>query len=290
MISVNLNKNIEQLLIPEIPLKEPVLLGKYSFLNCLPVNLPMEDIPETIIKSTYGTPAVINHLLNEKKLVAGPISSYEYLKNRSEFELLDGFSISSKYNVASVILFSNKAIQDLGSAKIAVANSSSTSIRLLHIIIKSKTGLMPELIVHCYEKPLLELLKEFDAVLYIGDPALYSYLEYKNNEKILTYDLAKEWSKITSKPMVFGVWVAVKSWAQNNDYAFNYLKNSLIYSKNLGLGPMFNKVIKRANEISNLPETILKNYYTKNLSYDFSCDEISSLELFHCHLKENKLL
>lgn len=290
MITINNKQDYLNILLPEKNLATPIKLGKYSFLNCLPINLPIEIIPDNIITSTFGTPEVINNLLNQDKLHVGPISSYEYLRDKDKYVLLNDISISSQKEVGSVILFSNLNFNDLKNKKIAVAHTSSTSVKLLQLLLIKSTGFRANFTVHHYEKPLEEYLKIYDAVLYIGDPALVASIKIKSHQNIITYDLAELWHNSTGLPMVFGVWVALKSWASQNNDAFEYVNNSLIKAKELGLNQYFHKIISKAKSESGLAEDILVNYYKNQLSYDFSRLQKQSLEYYCCQLKENNLL
>ncbi|MEW5819453.1 MAG: menaquinone biosynthesis protein [Cyanobacteriota bacterium] len=267
-----------------------IILGKYNFINCLPLNLPLEDIPEKIIQPVFGVPNVINKLLYDGIINIGPISSYDYLKNKEKYALLKDISISSQKTVGSVILFSNIPLEDLANKTIAVAHTSSTSIRLLNLLIKIKTKQSAKLVTHYYEQGLQSLLNLFDAILYIGDPALNATYKENNNNNIIIYDLAEEWYKITNMPMVFGIWVAYKDWAVKNPEALEFINHCLSKSKELSFNLLFNDLIENASRSVNLPNEILVNYYKNQLSYDFSDIQKQALEQFHCQLSENDLL
>ena len=51
------------------------------------------------------------------------------------------------------------------------------------------------------------------AALFIGDDALYLHLH--RQEKFFYYDLGEEWHKLTGRQMVYAVWAARESFAQN---------------------------------------------------------------------------
>lgn len=290
MTTIDLNKSFLNTSISENQINKTIKLGKYNFINCLPVNLPMEYMSEDLIQSTYGTPEVINKAMFEGKIHVGPISSYEYLKNKDKYILLKDISISSQKSVGSVMLFSNFNFNELTKKNIAVAHTSSTSVRLLELLIRMFNTHSANFTKHYYEKDIFEQLKTFDAVLYIGDPALLIAYKLKNQNMIKVYDLAQKWYEQTNLPMVFGVWVASKSWAENNPDTLKFVNDCLINSKHLGLNQLFNNVIRKANQLSNLPETVLVNYFKNQLSYDFSELQQLSLDQFNCQLQQNILL
>jgi chorismate dehydratase len=285
-----INKEDFKILLPYKTLAGHIKLGKYKFLNCLPVNLPMEVIPESLIESHFGTPELLNHMLIENKIMAGPISTFEYLKYREKFCLISDISISSRQKVGSVILFSHFCFEDLAKKNIAVAFTSSTSVKLLQILINSISGERARLTVHYYEHSVEDYLQTYDGVLFIGDPALLSAWRLREQNKIFAYDLAELWYTLTGLPAVFGVWVANKSWAENNPEEFTYICNTLIKAKNMGLVSCYGDVLLRAVKLSGLPETLLNHYYKQQLSYELSANHLEAIDKYYCQLKKNNLI
>lgn len=272
------------------PINKKILLGKYNFINCLPLNIPLNDIPQNIISSIYGTPNTINELLNKGALHIGPMSSYEYIKNSSKFILLKDISISSQSTVGSVILFSNLDFNDLGGKNIAIAHTSSTSVKLLQLLIKTKCKTDACYTIHKYETQLTDMLKIYDAVLFIGDPALTNSYKFVLDDSILQYDLAELWNKTTNLPMIFGVWVATKNWAETNPESLEYLNQKLINSKTTGLNTLFDEVLKKAKAETLLPEEVLNKYFKQQLNYDLTEIHKKSIKHFTCQLEKNNLL
>lgn len=284
------SSNINAMPVHSKPINNTILLGKYNFINCLPFNIPLDNIPQKIIVSTYGTPNTINQLLNKGALNIGPMSSYEYLKNSSSYILLDDISISSQNTVGSVILFSNIKFEDLGGKNIAIAHTSSTSVKLLQLLIRTNCKTDATYTLHEYEKDLTDLLKTYDAVLFIGDPALINSYNSALNTSILQYDLAELWNKITDLPMVFGVWVAPKNWAQTNKKSLEYVNQNLIQAKTSGLNQFFDKVLQKAKTETLLPEDVLIKYFKQQLNYDLTEIHKKSITHFTCQLEKNDLL
>lgn len=284
------SSNINAMPLHSKPINNTILLGKYNFINCLPFNIPLENIPQNIIVSTYGTPNTINQLLNKGALNIGPMSSYEYIKDSSSYILLNDISISSQSTVGSVILFSNIKFEDLGGKNIAIAHTSSTSVKLLQLLIRTNCKTDATYTLHQYEKELTDLLKTYDAVLFIGDPALINSYNLSLNTSILQYDLAALWNKITGLPMVFGVWVAPKNWAQANKKSLEYVNQNLIQAKTSGLNQFFNLVLQKAKAETLLPEEVLIRYFKQQLNYDLTEIHKKSITHFTCQLEKNDLL
>ncbi|MGD9580567.1 MAG: menaquinone biosynthesis protein [Vampirovibrionia bacterium] len=267
-----------------------VLLGKYNFVNVLPINVPLDGLKLKNTISTYGTPNTINNLLNSGQLNAGPISLYEYLRYQEKYVLLNDISISSQKTVGSVILFSKTAIENLNNKKIGIAHTSSTSVKLLQLLIRVKCKTDSLYVVHKYEKDLTSLLNIYDAVLFIGDPALINNYNDNLDKNIIKYDLAEEWYKITGLPMTFGVWVASKNWSINNNKQLQSLNTDLINAKNEGLNNQYEKVLQIAKKETNLNEEILNIYFKQQLNYDLNDGNKKSITLFTSMLKDYKLI
>jgi chorismate dehydratase len=285
---VNNKDEYKQLL--KIPIKKAIKLGKYSFCNCLPINLPMEHFQDTLIQGYTGTPEAINSLLIEGKIHAGPVSSYEYLKHKEQLLLMNDISISSQKEVGSVILFSKYSFEELGKKTIAVAYTSSTSVKLLQLLLITLAKARANFVVHYYDHSVEEYLKTYDAVLYIGDPALQSAYNLRENEIIKQYDLAGLWVSLYNLPAVFGVWVATRRWADQNPELFYFLNQSLNNAKEKGLTVDFDKVVSQAIDQLKLPEAFIVQYFKERLSYNLTDIHQQSLELYYCQLKQNGLI
>jgi len=129
--------------------------------------------------------------------IIAPIPAADYARHCDELALVPDLAISSKGEVGSVLLFSNK---DLPSIKtIALPTDSTTSVTLLKHLMKSN-GFNPE-----YQEmgpDLQTMLNTCDACLLIGDRSLEAAT---NNPSLVKMDLGAEWKNLTGHPMVFGV-------------------------------------------------------------------------------------
>lgn len=272
-----------------IPAHSTISIGTYQFINCIPLNVIFENDSNGRLSPVKGTPAEINKLLLNNNLLLGPISSVDYIQNKEKFILLNNISISSQQDVGSVILFSNKEFHDLNNAKIAISTASSTSVMLLKLLLKINNLSDVYFCKHNYEKPLPELLKDYDACLYIGDPALIS-LNKENTDNIFTYDLAKQWFEKTNLPFVFCVWVANKQWGLEHLSLVEFINQMLIQSKQQAENNQFQEAIIKSSQLSNLNSKILLKYYHKQLSYNFTEKHHEALDLFETLLKKYNIL
>lgn len=256
-------------------------LGAINFTNCLPVNYPMYKWAFDRLIMKEGYPVLINQLMRDKKIHAGPISSIEYIKNSDKYTLIEGPCISSDGEVGSVMLFSSYDFEDLEGKTVGVPYTSSSSTALLKILL-DKHGLDLSKIkfqVHKYESSLIESLNgQYDAILYIGDPALISNVNHKKQFKI--YDLGKMWKEFTGYPMVFGTWVAWSDWAFSQKDDFEWLCFILDKAVDAGLNIYLNEIINIASNSLKLDKTHIEDYLTCKINYKFTERHKKSLKLF----------
>ena len=183
----------------------PLRVGQVDFINCLPINLPIElgevDINANIIS---GVPSELNKMILKGEIDIAPVSSVTYLENKDKLVPIADLCIASNGPCDSVLLFSNFPIEELDSAKIALTYASATSNKLLEILLKEFLKINATFDIK--NLTLNELSKEYPAALFIGDHALYEFSKMPRN--IFIYDLGSLWKKYTGLPMVYGVWVA----------------------------------------------------------------------------------
>lgn len=94
----------------------------------------------------------------------------------------------------------------LHGASIALTNESSTSVRLLRLLLEVRHGVKPA----AYERQNLRGMDErFDAALVIGDEALRWRVQPPEGF-VQAMDLASEWTEWTGLPFVFACWALRK--------------------------------------------------------------------------------
>lgn len=243
--------------------KNKIKLGLINFTNCLPLNYTLEQWKLDDIELIYGNPAQINALMAAGKLDVAPVSSVEYLKNQNKYKLIETACISSDGECGSVILFSDKELEQV--KNIALPNDSASSIAMLKIFLKEYDIIYK---LHDYKN----IPPDVDAVLYIGDNALIE----KNSRKIslnFSYDIGELWKTMTGCPAVFGTWV-------KNQGSPPFPENLLSEAIATGLGLYFNQIINLASVKLGLPEDIIRDYLTLKIQYKFTERHRKSLEKF----------
>lgn len=260
-----------------------IKLGQINFINCLPINLPLESLGlgnEIEYELFNSVPAILNQKLSSGELDIAPVSSFEYLQNKDKYQYLDGISISSKIEADSVLFFCDLEFWTKPEKVIHVTNKSATSINLLKIILK-------ELYKFDLSKIQFESFdenKRYDAKLLIGDEALKE--NKAQYEEVI--DLGAKWYELTNLPMVFGLWTVNKnSELYQNQELFKFINAKFLELRNKGFNEFYPDMIIEAFKRTGLNRTILKNYF-KNLDYNFNEDHKNSLKLFENFLKKNQ--
>ncbi|RTG94204.1 solute-binding protein [Thermus scotoductus] len=160
----------------------------------------------------YGVPAELNRMVLSGEVGLSLVSSYFYLEHQEELGLLPDFSVAVLGRVYSVNLFHKGNLVDL--RRIALTTESATSVELLKLLL-GEQGVFPQ-----YEAKEggLELLKEYDGVLLIGDKAIQAYASLLDHlpetphalptrfGEVEVVDLSMLWFERTRLPFVFAVW------------------------------------------------------------------------------------
>ena len=189
-------------------------LGDINFINCLPLHhgLVQGGFDQKVnVKS--GTPAELNQLVVAGELDVSPVSSIIYARHSDKLVILPDVSISANGALQSILLVSKYPIQELKEARIALTAKSATSHGLLKIIMYHAYHASPDYFI----SPLsLEggVLQDAEAVLFIGDDALYAY--HNRVPGYYYYDLGDEWKKMTGLSMVYAVWVVNRQFATHH--------------------------------------------------------------------------
>ncbi|MDL1955601.1 MAG: menaquinone biosynthesis protein [Candidatus Desulfofervidus auxilii] len=250
-------------------------LGKFPFLNCVPIYYGLETGKIKCKEEFHlisAPPTNLNNLLKKAKLDISPISSIAYVDIVNECLILPELSISAKGKVKSVVLFSRVPIEELDGCPVFVTKQSATSVALLKLILKKEFGIKP-----IYKKgEIIKFNGTVIAGLAIGDAALNL-----RAKRIYPYqlDLSEIWQKWTGLPFVFSFFVVRKTFWETHRRKIINIWQALLASKKWGLSHL------------NIIATLYKHLdnpiaYWQCLNYDLSSLHLESLRLFFYHLKE----
>lgn len=230
-------------------------LGRMAYVNTLPVDWGLVNGPlGKLVQMHRGTPSDLNRLMAEGRLDLSPVSSVAAARHADEWLVLDDLCIGCRGEVGSVILHSDRPVEELDGRPIAVTNASATAAKLLEVLLaghwKVKAELAPQ------DAPA-------GSRLLIGDSALKTAQSQSSG---FVYDLGLEWRKYTGGDFVFGLWCVRREFAQEHPHETRALHQLLRTSYALGRVAA-HRVAVEASRITGLPEATIRDYYRK-LVYD----------------------
>jgi chorismate dehydratase len=174
-----------------------VRLGAVGYLNARPLVYGLDRQPRFHLR--YDVPSLCARLLHEGAIDVGLIPSIEYLRG-GPYSVVPDLAIASRGAVASVALFTKKAMADVRS--IALDTSSRTSVALVRVLCARLFRIQP--VLESLGPDLDDMLARCDAALIIGDKALF--LEGGSGERVEKIDLGEAWLELTGLPFVYAFW------------------------------------------------------------------------------------
>ncbi len=190
--------------------------------------------------------------------------------------ILPGVAIASRRPVRSILLVSKVPLDQIRS--VALDTSSLTSAALTKVLFAKWWG--PGRSFAPMAPDVESMMKEHDAGLVIGDPALKV-----DRSRYFTYDLAEEWIRLTGKPFVFAFW-AVRQAALRTAPATLDLATVFQESRDHGLQPVnLERIAREWAPRLGLSANEIKSYLTENIYYDLDpC--LDGLQLFYRYASE----
>jgi chorismate dehydratase len=252
-------------------------LGQFSFINTLPIVLPMLRGEVTVDADvTLESPAQLNRLITEGALDVSAVSSYQYL-SRHDLAFIPHVSISCCGPVGSVLLFSKHSLEDLAHADRMLVTSaqSASSVNLLKVLMMEQFGELP--LMTSDPTPSIES-EGVDAVLVIGDRALE--VDTAWSMRYLRIDLGDWWWRTFSLPMVFGLWAARMDWIERMPQGYATISDALRKSKTFGLTTSFDAVLDEAEQRTGLARTRLTHYYQSQLNFELLPSHLEGLKMY----------
>jgi chorismate dehydratase len=130
----------------------------------------------------------------------GLMATGDYLRLAGRFELMEPpMGVAARGPVLSVLLFSRRPANALAGALVSVTPETSTSIRLLRLLLEERRGLDGVRFVRGLEP------SQADALLAIGDRAMRMSLHPPEGFGH-TLDLGADWLEWTGLAFVYAVW------------------------------------------------------------------------------------
>ncbi|HMD86620.1 MAG TPA: menaquinone biosynthesis protein [Terriglobia bacterium] len=211
----------------------------------------------------FTVPSGCADAIAQRQADVGIVPSIEY-QRLDGVEILPGMSIASKREVKSVLLLSKTPLAKVQS--VALDESSRTSTALVRILMHKFYARRVHFLPAAPEPG--EMLRQADAALLIGDPAL----AYSGPAKV--YDLAREWRKFTGLPFVFAVWMG------HSDANLSRRTADFAASLEFGLDHLDDIAAEYAPKLGLTPSAV-KVYLTQNIDYSLDEENRQGLKLFY---------
>jgi chorismate dehydratase len=199
----------------------------------------------------------------QREADVGIVPSIEYQRTE-DVEILPGMSIASKGEVKSVLLLSKRPLEEVQS--VALDESSRTSAALVRILMQKFYARRVTFSPAAPEPG--EMLRQADAALLIGDPAL----AYHGPAEV--YDLAREWRKFTGLPFVFAVWMG------HSGANLALHRADFAASRDFGLAHVDDIAAEYAPKLGMTPSAV-RVYLTHNIDYSLDEENLKGLKLFY---------
>jgi chorismate dehydratase len=197
----------------------------------------------------------------------GLMAAGDYLRLKQRFEIVGPFGVATRGAVQSVMLYSRRPAAALGGALISVTPETSTSIRLLHLLLDAHRGLEGVRYVRGLEPA------QADGLLVIGDGAMR--MRNQRPEGFThVLDLGADWLEWTGLGFVYAVWAVRRELeAAVKQELRDFLDSSLA----AGLASL-PEVARRITDTGWRPDEI--EAYLRRFHYRLGPEDLEGLERF----------
>ena len=263
-----------------------------EYLNTAPLVWGFTDGPLVgKYELSFTTPSQCAEALRRGEADVAIIPAIEYQRIEN-LVVLPGMAVAAKGEVRSILVVAKKPIEL--AKKIALDSSSRSSAALVRLLARDLWKIQPEFIEAAPDPT--EMLKQADAALVIGDPALRVILKLDalsgkvpsgeqccqgdpdelpvpGFETIFVYDVAYQWEEMTGKPCVLAIW------AGRRDAITPEVLADFQASKRYGMERL-REIAEAASIKLDLPPRALERYLTDNINFDLDEENLAGLRLY----------
>jgi chorismate dehydratase len=241
-------------------------LAASSYLNTAPLiwNFLYGSQSQSVELFTDKAPARCAEMLVNFEVDAALVPVIEY-QRMLDVALIPDVCVGSRSAVRSVVLVTRR--NNLKKVeRVALDESSRTSVALTKIIFREFLGFEPQW--KTASPDLAAMLREADAALIIGDPAMKI-----PREQFRVFDLATLWHEFTGFGFVFAMWMA------RADTSDKVRKIDFAGARDQGLAHLA-EIEATYKQLLRLSEDEIRNYLTKNIVFSVTEDMRRGLELY----------
>ena len=207
----------------------------------------------------------------------GLMAAGDFLRLQPRFELLGNLGVATRGPVQSVLLYSRRPAAALQGSLISVTPETSTSIRLLRLLLDVRRGLEGVRYVRGLEPA------QADGLLMIGDSAM-RMRDRRPSGFLHALDLGADWLEWTGLAFVYAVW-AVRSDLPAE--VKSDLREFLDASLAAGLGALPEIARQQTEPGWSADET---EAYLRRFHYRLGPDDLAGLERFDQLVREHGLM
>jgi chorismate dehydratase len=263
-----------------------------EFLNTAPLVWGFTDGPLAgKYDLSFTVPSQCAEALRRGDADVAIIPSIEY-QRMDNLAALPGMAIAAKREVRSLLVVAKKPIET--ARRIALDTSSRSTAALVRLLAAEHWRIQPEFVDAAPDAA--EMLKQADAALVIGDPALTISLKMEalagktsgggeccqgdpeempvpGFETLYVYDVVHQWRQMTGRPCVLAFWAGRRE-ALTPEVCADFLA-----SKQYGLERV-REIAEAASIKLDLPPRALERYLTENINFDLDEDNLAGLQLY----------
>jgi chorismate dehydratase len=274
-----------------ITLVNPVRISIVEYLNTAPLVRGFTHGPlRGKYELSFTVPSQCAEALRSGAVDVAIIPAIEY-QRIPDLVILPNLSIASKKSVRSLLLVSQKPIQEV--TRIALDRSSRSTQALTRILCQKRWHIQPEFFEAAPDLPVM--LQQADAALLIGDPALRlaiacaseahrdasgevvstaSLAGLSQSGSVYIYDIVEKWRAMTNLPAVLAVWAA------RREAVTPQLVQDFQDSLAFGLQHVDAIASEAAVEMK-LPAPELRRYLLENIDYHLDEENLRGLTRYY---------
>jgi chorismate dehydratase len=244
-----------------------IRLGRIPYLNS---EVFYQDFPLDLVELRDFVPSALSRAARRGEVDVGPVPIVTCFELEDQFMPLGDFGIAVKDKARSVLFFSRRPIVDLDGARIGITGESSTSVRLLKVLLRQHYGVQPAEYVSTTDT-------NTDGILLIGDAALNNRHGLPSYGRV--YDLGQLWRDWTGLPFVFAMWIVRRDL---NPEAFALLIKLIDKSLKKGL-ERIDQIAAKRNDLSMSVAEV--GEYLRGFNYQLGRKEKDAIALFRNYLE-----
>ncbi|MGA5271281.1 menaquinone biosynthetic enzyme MqnA/MqnD family protein [Streptomyces lydicamycinicus] len=252
-------------------------VGHIQFLNCLPLYWGLARTGTLLdLDLSKDTPEKLSEQLVRGDLDIAPITLVEFLRAADDLVAFPDLAVGCDGPVMSCVIVSQKPLDQLDGARVALGSTSRTSVRLAQLLLAEKIGVRPD--YYTCPPDLGLMMQEADAAVLIGDAALRANLHDGPRLGLEVHDLGQMWKDWTGLPFVFAVWATRREYLEREPAVVQKVHEAFLASRDLSLEEVA-KVAEQAARWETFDEPVLERYFT-TLDFRFGPAQLKGVAEF----------